>query len=127
MSNDFQLSLPSHCSIHLFKQNIKGLSLKSKQNVISKVDIEMFVVLLQGVPPITELYKGELHLSLMFEDRSLLVGKQKERLEREEQKSGKKKKNNKKPTSGKIFIHIKEGRDLPAADRDGFSDPFCKW
>jgi len=80
----------------------------------------------KGVPPITELYKGELHLSLMFEDRSLLVGKQKERLEREEQKSGKKKKNNKKPTSGKIFIHIKEGRDLPAADRDGFSDPFCK-
>ena len=80
---------------------------------------------IQGIAPDTELYKGDLVLSLMYEDRNLLSGKQKERIEKEDQKAGKKKKEKKKAT-GKINIHIKEGRDLPAADKDGFSDPFCK-
>ena len=72
---------------------------------------------------------GELKISLMFEDQGLLNEKEKKRHDEQEELFGskKKKKKGKKKSPGKINVHIKEACDLPAADRDGFSDPFCKW
>ena len=84
----------------------------------------------QGVAPMIELYKGELKIALMFEDASLMTGKQKQRFDQQEELTGKKKKKKGKTkisTAGKINVHIKEGSDLPSSDRDGLSDPFCKW
>ncbi|XP_057306003.1 uncharacterized protein LOC130644420 isoform X3 [Hydractinia symbiolongicarpus] len=81
----------------------------------------------KGSPPMTELYKGELLISLMFEDPSVYSIK-KTAIDHEDS-SGKKKKKKKKEKSSslaKIHLHIKEARDLPSSDKDGLSDPFCK-
>lgn len=55
-------------------------------------------------------YCGDLTVSLMFE--------------RPEESSTDKKK--KKKSGGKLHIKLKEARNLPAKDANGFSDPFCK-
>lgn len=44
--------------------------------------------------------------------------------ERPEESSKDKKK--KKKSGGKLHIKLKEARNLPAKDANGFSDPFCK-
>ena len=35
-------------------------------------------------------------------------------------------KKKKKKSGGKLHIQLKEARNLPAKDSNGFSDPFCK-
>jgi len=82
----------------------------------------------KGSPPMVDLYKGQLKIALMFEDNDLL-GSKKRNTDFEEESSKKKKKKKKKEkqeSGGKIHIHLKEASDLPAADKDGLSDPFCK-
>ena len=55
-------------------------------------------------------YCGDLTVSMMFEPP-------------EESHKDKKKK---KKSGGKLHIQLKEARNLPAKDSNGFSDPFCK-
>ena len=55
-------------------------------------------------------YCGDLTVSLMYEPG-------------EESNKDKKKK---KKSGGKLHIQLKEARNLPAKDSNGFSDPFCK-
>lgn len=55
-------------------------------------------------------YCGDLTVSLMYEPG-------------EESSKDKKKK---KKSGGKLHIQLKEARNLPAKDSNGFSDPFCK-
>ena len=55
-------------------------------------------------------YCGDLTVSLMYEPG-------------EESHKDKKKK---KKSGGKLHIQLKEARNLPAKDTNGFSDPFCK-
>ena len=43
-----------------------------------------------------------------------------------EKKKGKEKEKKKKQEKGRILIHVIKGEDLPAADADGMSDPYCK-
>ena len=56
-------------------------------------------------------YCGDLTVSMMYEPG-------------EESQKDKKKKNKK--SGGKLHIQLKEARNLPAKDSNGFSDPFCK-
>lgn len=74
-----------------------------------------------------DLFKGELLISLMFEDDSLNSIKEKVSMGDDKKKSKKKKKKEKMATTGRINLHIKKCLNLPAADKDGLSDPFCKW
>ena len=55
-------------------------------------------------------YCGDLTVSMMYEPG-------------EESHKDKKKK---KKSGGKLHIQLKEARNLPAKDSNGFSDPFCK-
>lgn len=72
--------------------------------------------------PKGDLFKGELLLSIMFEDDSLNLNK----VQPIEEKKKKKKKKKDMKSNGKILLHLKQANDLPAADRNGVSDPFCK-
>ena len=78
-----------------------------------------------------ELYKGYLKIALMFEDQQLHSRGMRPKEDDDEEDGKKKKKAKKKKketeTNGIIHLHIKEGSDLPSADKDGLSDPFCKW
>ena len=44
----------------------------------------------------------------------------------DKKKKKKKKKKDKDKTNGRVNLHIKQATDLPAADKTGKSDPFCK-
>ena len=46
--------------------------------------------------------------------------------DKEDKKKKKKKKKKDMKSNGRICLHIKKAIDLPAADRNGKSDPFCK-
>eukprot|EP00111_Clytia_hemisphaerica_P002879 TCONS_00008147-protein len=73
--------------------------------------------------PTRELYRGELYISLCFEDDNFKGVR--EDTEDEKKKKKKKKKKDMK-SNGRVNIHILKATDLPAADKDGASDPFCK-
>ena len=78
----------------------------------------------------TELFKGEIKVSLMFEDVSLYEHDKDDHGHDDSSKSKKKKKKKDKSKTRetpKIHLHIIEGIDLPAADKDGLLNPFCKW
>ncbi|XP_065675142.1 uncharacterized protein LOC100208668 isoform X8 [Hydra vulgaris] len=101
-------------------------SLVDKQELNTTIP-KLYALCEKGEAPTANLTVGELKIALMFEDQGLLNEKEKKRHDEQEELFGsKKKKKGKKKSSGKINVHIKEACHLPAADSDGFSDPFCK-
>jgi len=59
----------------------------------------------------------------MFEDDELNKGTTQPE---DDKKKKKKKKKDLTKTNGRVHLHIKQATDLPASDKSGFSDPFCK-
>ncbi|XP_065056868.1 uncharacterized protein LOC135685055 isoform X2 [Rhopilema esculentum] len=71
------------------------------------------------------IFKGKLTVSLMFETN--MYSKKDQAKKEKEKKKGKEKEKKKKQGKGRILIHVIRGEDLPAADADGLSDPYCKF
>ena len=82
----------------------------------------------KAIPPSLTLYKGEMRFSIMFEDKTMFsmdTQRAKDDIDGKGKKKGRIDPSSRKGT-GKINVHIKECFDLPSADMDGFSDPYCK-